>query len=237
MKLSSGIVAFGLLVGCILGCGGSTTGKLPDPNYRFMNLCTDANLDLLIDDDVVDTNVAFLDTNTIFRTTDPKLEDFTIQETGSTVAIDSQSQAMSANTDHLIVAFGLNNFGTENEKRLRFLFQPVNRTAPNGSKARVYGMNTFCRDTGNQNFAVIFKNPGTISAINFNPVNFGEVTVQEIDAGPVTLVAQRQNTDTEVATVTKTFEAGKIYLMALTGTESGTGANAPAINFIEIAAK
>lgn len=237
MKLNSGIVAFGLLVGCILGCGGSSAGTLPDPNYRFINFCTDATLDMLIDDDVVDTNISFLDATTLFKTTDPDLQDFSIQETGSTILIDSQTQSMAANTDNLVIAFGLNNFATENEKRLRFLFQPVNRTIPNGSKSRVYGMNTFCRDIGNQNFAVIFKNPGTISTINFNPVNFGEVTVQEIDAGPVTLVAQRQNTDTEVATVTKTFEAGKIYLMALTGTESGTGANAPTINFIEIPVK
>ena len=62
-------------------------------------------------------------------------------------------------------------------------------------------------------------------------------TDQVIDAGTVTLVAQRESTETVVATVTKTFEAGKIYVMALTGTESGTGATAPAINFIEIAPK
>ncbi|MEI7985078.1 MAG: hypothetical protein WCI55_05565 [Armatimonadota bacterium] len=234
MKVYSGIVAFGLLGGCLLGCGGSSTGQLPDPNYRFVNLCTDANLDMLVDDDIEFTNIAFLDTTTIFKSKESKLREYAIQENGSTVIIDSQSQTMSDNTDNLIIAFGLNNFSTENEKRLRFLFQPVNRTVPNGSKARVYGINTFCRDFGSQNFAVIFKNPGTISTINFNPVNFGEVTVQEIDAGPTTLVAQRQNTDTEVATVTKTFEAGKIYVMALTGTESGTGANAPAINFIEV---
>ena len=217
----------------MLGCGGSG-GSEPKPNYRFLNLCSDTNLDMLIDDTTEYTNIAFLDATTLFKITDPKLEDFTIEQTGSTIPIDTQSQAMASNTDNLIIAFGLNNFGTENEKRLRFLFQPVNRTIPNGTKSRVYGMNTFVRSVGNQNFAVIFKNPGTVSTINFNPVNFGEVTVQEIDAGPTTLVAQRQNTETEVASVTKTFEAGKIYLMALTGVEGTTGATAPTITFIEI---
>lgn len=236
MKFNSGTVAFGLLIGCILGCGGSTV-KQPDPNYRFINFCTDASLDMLIDDDIVDTNIGFLDSSTVFKTTESKLQDFSIQENGSTIIIDSQSQAMSPNTENLILAYGLKNYGTENEKRLRFLFQAVNRDVPNGSKSRVYGMNTFCRDTGSQNFSVIFKNPGTISNINFNPVGFGEVTMLEIDAGPTTLVAQRQNTETEVATITKTFEAGKIYVMALTGTESGVGANAPAISFIEIPTK
>jgi hypothetical protein len=237
MKVYLGIVAFGLLGGSILGCGGSSAGQLPDPNYRFINLCTDANLDMLVDDDIEFTNIAFLDATTVFKSKESKLREYAIQENGSTIIIDSQSQAMSENTDNLVISFGLNNFTTENEKRLRFLFQPVNRTIPNGSKARVYGMNAFCRDFGSQNFAVIFKNPGTVSTINFSPVNFGEVTVQEIDAGPTTLVAQRQNTDTEVATVTKTFESGKIYLMALTGTESGIGPGGPAINFIEISTR
>ena len=236
MKLRSGIIGLGLLMGCVLGCGGSG-GSQPDPNYRFVNFCTDANLDMLIDDTTEYTNVAFLDGTTLFKSTESKLEDFSIEETGSTVLIDSQAQVMSHSTDNLVIAIGLKNFGTENEKRLRFIFQEVNRTMPNGSKARVYAINTFNRNVGNQNFGVTFKNPGTVSTINFNPVNFGEVTVQEIDAGPTTLVAQRVSTETEVATVTKTFEAGKIYLMALTGTESGTGAQAPAINFIEIPAK
>ncbi len=236
MKIRSGIIGIGLLIGSAIGCGGSV-GKQPDPNVRFVNLCTDATLDFLIDDTTIDTNIGFMDQTTIFKKTDPKLEDFGIEETGSTVLIDSQAQAMSANTDNLVIAFGSKNFGTEPEKRLRFLFQPVNRLLPNGSKSRVFAMNTFNRSLGNQNFAVIFKNPGTISTINFNPVNFGEVSAQEIDAGPTTLVAQRQDTETEVASVTKTFEAGKIYLMALTGVEGGVGVNAPTINFIEIPSK
>ncbi|MEI8282030.1 MAG: hypothetical protein WCG75_06480 [Armatimonadota bacterium] len=236
MKIRSGIIGIGLLIGGAIGCGGSV-GKQPDPNVRFVNLCTDASLDFLIDDTTIDTNIGFMDQSTLFKKTDPKLEDFSIEESGSTVIIDSQSQSMSANTDNLVIAFGSKTFGTETEKRLRFLFQPVNRNIPNGSKARVYAMNSFNRTLGNQNFAVIFKNPGTISTINFNPVNFGEVTVQEIDAAPITLVAQRQDTETEVATVTKTFEPGKIYLMALTGVESGIGVNAPTINFIEIPIK
>ena len=234
MNLRFGIIGFGLLLACILGCGGSSGGSLPDPNYRFINFCTDANLDMLIDDTTVYTNIAFLDATTVFKTTESKLEDFSIEQTGSTIIIDSQTQTMSKNTDNLVIAIGLNNFGTENEKRLRFIFQDINRALPNGSKSRVYATNTFVRSLGNQNFAVIFKNPGTISTINFNPTNFGDVVVQEIDSGPTTLVAQRQNTETVVATVTKTFEAGKIYLMALTGTEGGTGAAAPTISFIEL---
>lgn len=234
MKVRSGIVGFGLLVLAIVGCGGGSSTVLPDPNYRFLNFCTDAKLDLLVNDEIEFTNVDFLDDTTTFKSVESKLKDFSIEETGSTVIIDSQATTLAGNTNTLVLAYGLNNFGTENEKRLRFGFQQVNRVAPNGTKARVYAFNAFNRDEGNQNFAIIFKNPGTVSSINFSPINLGEFSIQEIDAGPQTLVAQRQNTETEVATVTKTFEAGKIYVMALTGTESGTGNKAPTISFIEI---
>jgi len=234
MKLSSRIIGFGLLVGTLVACGGGSSAVLPDPNYRFINFCTDAKLDLLVDDTIEVTNIDFLDDTTTFKSVEPELKDFSIQETGSTVIIDSQVATLVGNTNTLVMAYGLNNFGTENEKRLRFSFQQVNRITPNGSKARVYAFNAFNRDVGNQNFAVVFKNPGTLSSINFSAVNLGEFSIQEIDSGPQTLVAQRQNTETEVATVTKTFEAGKVYIMALTGTESGTGAKAPAISFIEI---
>ena len=235
MKLRFGIAVIGLLsIVSQFGCGGGSSSVLPDPNYRFINLCPDANLDLLVNDDIEFTNVGFLDATTTFKSVKSELKDFTIQETGSTVALDSQATTLTGNTDSLVLAYGLKDFGAENEKRLRFSFQQINRVMPNGSKARVYAMNAFNRDTGNQNFSVIFKNPGTLSSINFASVALGGVTMQEIDAGPQTLVAQRENTETEVATVTKTFEAGKIYLMALTGTESGTGTQAPTINFIEI---
>jgi hypothetical protein len=113
MNLRFGIFGLGLFLGCVLGCGGGTSSQ-PDPNYDLVNFCTDANLDLLIDDTTVYTNIGFDDPTTPFKTTKSKLQDFSIEQTGSTVIIDSQTQAMSSNTDNLIIAVGLNNFGTEN---------------------------------------------------------------------------------------------------------------------------
>lgn len=237
MKMRFGIAVLGLLaIGSLIGCGGSGS-PLPDPNYRFINLCPDASLDLLVNDDTEFANVAFMQDPTDFKSVKSEIKDFSIEENGSTVIIDSQTNTLAGNTDTLVLAYGLNNFGTEPEKRLRIGFQQINRIAPNGTKSRVYAMNAFNRDLGNQNYSVVFKNPGTLATITFSAVALGGVTMQEIDAGPTTLVAQRENTETEVASVTKTFEAGKIYLMVLTGTESGTGALAPTINFIEIPAK
>ena len=237
MKLKLGFAVLGLLaiVGQF-GCGGSGS-PLPDPNYRFINLCTDVTLDFVIDGTVTVPNVGFMDSTTTFKTVEAKIKDFGIEQNGSTVLLDNQAFTLTGNTDTLMVAFGLLNNGTETEKRAQFAQESVNRIAPNGTKARVYAFNAFDRDPGNQNFSIIFKNPGTLSSINFPSIAFGNMTMLEIDASTQTLVAQRENTETEVATVPKTFEAGKIYVMALTGTESGTGATAPTINFIEIPAK
>jgi hypothetical protein len=130
------------------------------------------------------------------------------------------------------LAFGLKDFGTENQKRLRFDFLPVNRIVPNGNKARVYAFNSLVRTTGEDSYAVTFKNPGTNPTISFGAIDFGQITSSEIDAGPTTLTAQRQFTETEVVTTTKDFEAGKIYLMVFGGQEP-----TPTITFFEIQAK
>jgi hypothetical protein len=225
-------LTLGLLV---IGCGGSSgTNALPDPNLRFINVAPDVSLNLDADEDNLFSNLSFLAGTSQFVKIKNELKDFVMTENGSTVAIDSQTTTLAKDTDHLFVAFGKKDFGAETEKRLRFSPFQVNRRTPNGTKARVYGFNGFVRSVGEQNFGVVFKNPGTISTINFAPVAFGEITSQEIDAGPQTLVAQRQFTETEFATVTKNFEPGKIYFMVFSGVEGTTGATTPAISFIEL---
>lgn len=236
LRIGSKLAAASLLV-TLFACGGGGGSPLPDANLAFLNLSTDTALDFYMNDTIPFTNVGFKEGGTTFSQVDDELNDFEIYETGSTIPIDSQALTLALNTDHLAIAIGLNNFGAETEKRLRFVVQDLNRTVPTGSKSRVYALNSFVRDTGNQNFSVIFKNPGTLSTVNFAAVGFGDITMQEIDSGPIDLVAQRESTETEVAAITKNFEPGKIYFMALTGSESGTGALAPTISFVEIPAK
>lgn len=227
------ILGLGALAISIAACGGGTsTSELPDPNFRVINLAPGVALDVFVNDSAVVSNVASSSTTTTFGKTESEEKDFSINENGSSIVIDSQSRTLNKDSDHLLIAFGLKDFATENQKRLRFDFFQVNRLIPNGNKARVYAFNSFLRSAGEDSYAVTFKNPGTNPAISFNPVDFGQITSSEIDAGPVTLTAQRQFTETEVVTTTKDFEAGKIYLMVFGGQEP-----APSITFFEIQPK
>lgn len=224
-----------LVAGLLSGCGGSSSSAaLPDPEIRFINLSPDASLDLAVNGTVRVTNLGFLGNSNIFSVK-PEEADFDIFETGATVGIDPQIHTFPADTDQLIIAFGKLNFGTETDKRLRFITQQFDRRRPSQTQARVFVFNAMIRTAGESSFPVIFKNPGTNPNVEFAAVDFGQISSRDIDATPQTLVAQRSNTDTEVATVTKNFEGGKIYFMVLSGDESvTTGPNAPTINFLEI---
>jgi len=228
------IVGLGALAITILACGGGggTPAELPDPNFRLVNLAPGVSLDFYVNDAVAVSNVGFGATSTSFRSTKSEEQDFSVNENESSIVIDSQAKTLNKNSNHLAIAFGLKDFGTENLKRLRFDFFDVNRLVPNGNKSRVYAFNSFVRSTGEDSYAVTFKNPGLNPVIQFNAIDFGQITSNEIDAGPTTLTAQRQFTESEVVTVTQNFEAGKIYLMVFGGQEPS-----PTITFFEIQPK
>ena len=232
MKIAR-LLGFGALAITVLACGGGGTAvEVPDPTIRVINLAPAVAVDCYINDSVSVSNVATGDVTTIFKSTPNEEQDYSINENGSSIPVDSQSKTLNKNSNSLAIAFGLKDFGTENIKRLRFDFFEVFRLAPNGNKARVYAFNSLVRATGEDSYAVIFKNPGTNPAVQFSPVDYGQMTSTEIDAGPITLTAQRQFTETEVVTTTKDFEAGKIYLMVFGGQDP-----TPTITFFEIQPK
>jgi hypothetical protein len=228
------LLGLGALAIMILACGGGggTTAEVPDPTIRVVNLSPSVGVDFYVNDTVVASNVATGGSSPSFLPTENAEQDYALHETGSGIAIDSQSKTLNKNSNHLAIAFGLKDFGTENAKRLRFDFFEVFRLAPNGNKARVYAFNAFVRTPGEDSYAVVFKNPGLNPVLQMSPVDFGQITSAEIDAGPITLTAQRQFTETEVVTVTKDFEAGKIYLMVFGGQDP-----TPTITFFEIQPK
>jgi hypothetical protein len=236
MKLKTHFLIASLFISSAIlsGCGGSSAATLPDPTISFINFVPDAALDFQVNDDVKFSNVQFADNAGNFQSVAVEEIDYVIFENGSTVPIDISSTNSPKNANELYVALGLKNFGTETEKRARLTNFAINRVRPNATKSRVYAFNAYVRANGNQNFAVEFKNPGQNPSINFAAIPFGGNTAQDLDAAPITLVAQRQFTETDVASITKTLESGKIYLMVLTGIEGAVGVTAPQIKFFEL---
>lgn len=221
-----------LMAGC--GGSGSNSSNLPDPAVRYINLSPDVTLDYFTNDDSRATNLAFGQSSANFTSFSPDQLDVSTRESGSSIELTNDLFTFQSDTNTLVISYGLNNFGTENQKRLQTTFLTVDRKVPNGTKARIIAFNAFLRGTGDGNVSVGFKNSLTNPSIAFAPSTFGTSTIKELDAGPVTLYAQREGTDSEITNVTKTLEPGKIYLMYIGGIEGTTGVTAPAIQFIEI---
>jgi len=231
-----------LALGVLAGCGGSSgsISSLPDPRLRFFNLSPDSTLDLRLNDDTKATNIPYGASGANFFSLDIDEEaeyDLALRATGSTIDLTNDYRTFARDTNWVVVAHGLQTFGTENSKRLQASLVNVDRTRPNGTRSRVVAFHGYVPATGNDNFPIVFKNDLTIPTISFSALNFGGFASQEIDAGPQTFIAQRQSTDGEITRVTKVFESGKIYLMYIGGVEGATGATAPKIDFFEIQPK
>ena len=227
-------VVASLLLMCGCGGSGSNSNELPDPTVRFANLSPDVTLDYFTDDDSRATNIGFGATSASFNSLDPAERDVSTRATGSSIELTNDLFSFQRDTNTLIVSYGLNNFGTENEKRLQTAFVNVDRKTPNGTKSRVIAFNAYVRATGDGNIPIVFKDSITNPSITFSAINFGGSNVKELDAGQVTLFAQQEGTDNQITSVTKTLEAGKIYLMYLGGIDGSAGATTPSVQFIEL---
>lgn len=231
MKKFFSVGSFALIATLMAGCGGSGSSSITrrDPAIQFFNLAPTVALDMLVDDTATFSNIASGAASSGFSSVESRIFDYSIRENGSTVELDNQANTLGYDTDFVAIAYGKKDFGTENAKRIQLSLNVINRTIPNGNKSRVYALNTMIRAAGEDAYAVVFKNPGTNPTVSFDAVNYGGITSKEIDSGSVTLTAQRQSTETEVVTVTKDFEPGKIYLMVFGGEEP-----TPTITFFEI---
>ncbi len=172
-----------------------------------------------------------------FTRVKPDMYDFTIHPTGAAEDAWAQAYQLGNNQDFGVVAYGLQNFGDEFFKRLRLSFVPVNRSQPNGSRARLIIFNGFNRVAGFENVPVDFKNPGDNPQNDVAGIQFGNASVLEVDAGTQTFEMRLSGAEQVFVTKDLTFGAGKIYLVLLSGVEDGGGAQAPDIKLVELQSK
>ena len=220
-----------------LELGATATAWTPSVFTRFFNGSSDStSLNFLLDDDVEGPQLAFLESTPDFQTVDNKTRDLRIQEDGTSVDLWSEVVDLTADRDYLISAVGLENYGTETLKRVRTVFTQIDRTAPNGSRARLVIIHGYNRQTGLETPNIDFQTPGDNPQFRSPNIAYASSQVLEVDAGTWTFEARRQGTETILVSQSVTLGGGKIYAAYVLGVENAGGAQAPRIEFVELQA-
>lgn len=222
-----------------VGCGGSGgNGSLPNPVLRFINASPDSvALDLLIDDKTLASAIAYLGSTPAFASVDPGDRDVVMLENGTTLELTAEVQTFVKNKSYLAVALGLENFGTENLKRLRSLVFEVDRTVPNGNKARLFVVHAYNRAAGLDTPNIDFQTPGDNPLFKVPNLSFGSNSAITVDSGVQTFEARRNGTTAVLASGTFTLQAGKLYAAIVTGIEDAASPQDPKIILVEIEPK
>jgi hypothetical protein len=241
MRLSIGallkVMLAALTIAAMVGCGGGGGGgsSVPKPTIKFLNASPDSTaLTFLMNDDVRASGLAYLESSPTFVTIDPNDYDMFVREDGSPEDLDAITATLGADKDFVATAIGLENFGTENLKRIRIVPIEVDMTAPNGSKARLYILHTFNRQVGFDTPAIDFQSPGDNPQYKVTGINFAGAATLTVDSGSQTFEARRAGTENVYATATQALDAGGIYIVLFTGIEGQVGTQAPQLVFVKL---
>lgn len=235
----------GLALSCLLiGCGGSSgTDVATYPTMLFVNASADTTgLDLWLNESVLAADFQYLESNADFTafefiSDNNGAYDIITQDTVTFEVYDAQNQVFVRDTHSVIVAVGLQNFGTEFLKRLQSITVDIDRTAPNGNKARLYVVHAFVREAGFATPPIKFQNPGQNPQFTTASIDYANSQSITVDSGPMDWDAVRADSDGTVVYASKNqiLAAGGIYLVLVSGIENdATTAKQPAITFIEL---
>lgn len=221
-----------------IGCGGSGSSGtgVPDPSVAFVNGLSDSTaVDFSLNETNKATSVAFPTVSGAFISTSADTYDVGFREHGQTGDLDTTVQALAKNHDYVVIAAGLENYGSEPNKRARVDVLDIDRTAPNGNKAKLIVVHDFSRATGYETPSVDFKNPGDTPQYTTGAIAFAASSTLTVDSGSQTFEVRRDGTEEiYVAGKTVTLTAGKVYVVLISGVEAGTGNQTPDFKLIEI---
>lgn len=243
IRIISGLVA----IAVVFGCGGSNTNPLqaPDPLAAFINASPDGTaLDAFLNEIQLANNVAYLSSSprsgavTTFRSVEPGEYDVRVEPDGAPENGDVAVQNLNRDTSSLVVAAGLvDPMGDFNKRLQSFTFQ-VDRSKPNGEKARLIIFHGWIASAGFDTPAIDFRNPEDNPLTNVQNIEFGGNNTALIDSGNQTFVARINGSEFEITPhATFNFGAGKIYAAVVCGIEDETGAKSPRIVFQELQPK
>lgn len=239
------LIGLATLTLLLLGCGGGGGTSSTDPRIYFINGSIDSGtLHFLMDDESAFANAGYLDNSTDFDAFEFKGQDVdgwdvSVQDQTTAFAYDRIANVFPIDSDNIVIAHGLLNFPNgEEEKRLQLSVVNVNRTAPNGNKARLIVFHGLHRSPGNFTPSMVLKTPGQTAQFFTSDIAPGGNAVLNIDSGPQTLEAKRADTTGIFASKTINLDAGGVYLVIIGGIEGDPDiSRQPDIEFIKLPAK
>lgn len=236
-RLMLGVLGVLALAGCGGGGGGGGSSSSTKARIAFVNASPDAgNVDFLLDGDEKANAVAY-NGLTAFSDYSPSAYDVSTRTDGDTEILWSEQNDFNADQDSLVAAVGLKNPGTELEKRLVLSFGTVDRTAPNGNKARLVIVHGFVRKVGFDTPSIDFRNPGNTPVVNSTNIAFGEMRSLDVDSGSQTFQIRQNGTEQVFIEKTLNLAPGKIYLALISGQEDAAAPAAPDLQLVEIPAR
>lgn len=232
----------------LFGCGGGGghhggSSSSTAARVAYINASPDtATVDFRLNGGVTASAVAY-GAATAFSNVDAQDADFSIRPSGATADSWSEADTLTADTDNLVVAVGLNTPPSDTSvtppvveelKRLQLYFDGIDRTAPTSGLARIIVVNALVRQAGDDTPAIDFKTTDTPTTVNVANVAFGGFSSQDVAAGTVNYEVQRNGIDqTFVASTPLTLASGAVYVALVTGLEGSTG-NPPTIKLIPL---
>lgn len=223
----------------LVGCGGSSSTLSTDPRILFINASPDAGtVDFKLDDVNSKTALVFSQTDSQFariefRGEDVQGWDVSLHQNSNGAEIDREAIVFGQDTDNIVIAHGLLNFGTEQLKRLRFSNFTANLQKPNGNRAKLIIFHAAERATGLDTPQVTFKTPGDNAQFVASPIGPGESTTLNTDSGTLNFEARRTGTDGILGSGSQTLNPGGVYLVLIAGLENDP-TRPISINFIEL---
>ncbi|HVT14482.1 MAG TPA: DUF4397 domain-containing protein [Fimbriimonadaceae bacterium] len=234
-----------MLTAGLAGCGGGGTGpNLPDPIIRFVNCSPDSNpLDFYINTDNEAPALTYLNSSADI-TTKKADHDLSVNDSVTTDELDAIAFTFAQDDKYLALTVGLENFGSEFQKRLQLLAFQYDKNPPNGTKARLLIIHGYVRSPGFDTPNIDFQGGDVGSYDSNNPqfaatdITFASPTpsILEVDSGvPLIFQARRAGTENVLAEdPSTTFDSGGIYLALVTGVEGQTGTEVPQVKYIKL---
>lgn len=228
------------------GCGGGGGGLIrASPTLFLVNASPDsAALDFLLNEDVRGLDFQYLETaldfeQILFISDADGAYDLVTRDNLTGEEYDAENRVFDLETDSAVIALGLKGFAVGEElKRLRTIVVDIDRTAPNGNKARLYVVHAFVRETGFSTPLIVFQNAGDNPQFETGGIAFASSASLTVDSGTMDWVAKREDADSPViyAQKTETLDPAGLYLVLVSGVENDPDSTKqPKLTFVKLA--